>query len=210
MKTRTRDDTALRDRPHGSEMMIQQSNRWRDLPVLADNNQMVFRMKWNEFRRYRGISLSAAESCWVQARRVWQLLVILARGKGGTRASLVRHSYPTCLAAPSRPRPWDSRSCVRTDSSRSRQSNHRPVLVWENKSWVIRTVQLLPSPLPPLLPLLIPFVPSSVTIEFEVRSWIQTWTLTSSLTHNTYTNTNPDVILDIGINIVTTCNMTSV
>ena len=69
--------------PHGSEMLVQHSNRWRDLPLLVDNNQMVSRKVWNEFRRDRWFSLSAAESCWVQARRAWQLLVILAWGKGG-------------------------------------------------------------------------------------------------------------------------------
>ena len=40
--------------PHGSEMLVQHSNRLRDLPLLADNNQMVFRKEWNEIRRDRG------------------------------------------------------------------------------------------------------------------------------------------------------------
>ena len=117
--------------PHGSEMLVQHSDRWRDLPLLADNNHMVFRKEWNEFRRDRGFSFAGAESCWVQARRAWQLLVILAWGKEGTRASLLRHSQPTCRTAPSRPRPWDPGGHVRTVASRNRQSDHPTILVWE-------------------------------------------------------------------------------
>ena len=98
--------------------------------------------KWSSGRsgRDRGFSLARAESCWVQtdARRAWQLLVILAQGRRRTRASFLSDSQPTCRPAPSRPRPWDSRDYVRTDSLRHRQSDHPTILVWENKSWVIR------------------------------------------------------------------------
>ena len=73
--------------PHGSEMLVQHSNRWRDLPLLADNNQMVFRKERNEFRRDRGFSQSVAESCWVQTRHAWQLLVIKHEARRAPRAT---------------------------------------------------------------------------------------------------------------------------
>ena len=169
--------------PHGSEMLIQHSNRWRDLPVLADNNQMVFRKEWNEFRRDRGFSLSGAESCWVKARRAWQLLIILARGKGGLRAPLLRHSQSTCRTAPSRQRPWDSRTCVRTDSSRSRQSDHPSIHVWENKklSHPHSSVALLsppPAPVPPH-----PFRP------FLCHGWVWSSLMDTNMNTGIVTNT---------------------
>ena len=124
---------------HGSEKLVQHSNIWHALPLLADNNQMVLWKEWNEFQQNHGFSVSGAESCWVQAkaRRAWQLLVILARGRWRTHASLLRQSQPTCGTAPSRPRPWESRSCVRTDSSRNRQFDHPTKHVSEEIIWLI-------------------------------------------------------------------------
>ena len=136
-KPETHDDAALQD--HFFMVRKCWSNIRTDDAIcflLADNNQMVFRKEWNEFRRDRGFSLARAESCWVQARRAWQLLIILVRGKEGTRASLLRHSQPTCRTSPSRPKTLRV-EVLREDSCVAKQTVWPPYITClGNKSWI--------------------------------------------------------------------------